>query len=66
MTIPQAILIAAGIIGASIIVARIVAPYTLSSGTAVVWRINTVTGSVELCNYSVDVSNPIVANPRCR
>jgi hypothetical protein len=66
MTVPQAIIIAALIIAASIVGARIVAPYALSSGTAVVWRINTMTGAVELCNFQIEVSNPVVVNPRCR
>jgi hypothetical protein len=66
MTIPQAIIIGSLVIAASIIGARVIAPYALSSGTAVVWRINTITGTVELCNYQTDISNPVVGNLRCR
>ncbi len=66
MTIPQAIVVGSFIVAVSIIVARIIAPYELSSGTAVVWRINTITGAVELCNYQTDVSTPVTGNPRCR
>jgi hypothetical protein len=66
MTIPHAIVIGALIIAASIIVTRIIAPYQIASGTAIVWRVNTITGSVELCNIQTEVGNPITGNPRCR
>lgn len=66
MTIPQAIIIGTLIVGASLIGARLIAPYEITSGTAMVWRINTITGAVELCNFQTDVSNPVVGNPHCR
>jgi hypothetical protein len=66
MTIPQAIIIGAFIVAASVVGSRLVAPYEITSGTAIAWRINTITGAVELCNASIDVSNPTTANPRCR
>jgi hypothetical protein len=66
MTVTQAIIIGSVIIAISIVAARFLAPYQLSSGTAVVWRINTITGSVELCNFETEVSHPVTGNPRCR
>jgi hypothetical protein len=66
MTAAQAIVVGAIIIGASIMGARLVAPYQVASGTAVAWRINTITGAVELCNSSIEVGNSVTANPRCR
>lgn len=52
MTTDRAILIGAAIIGGSIVLSRVVAPYEVSSapgGTPVIWRANTVTGDVTLC-----------------
>lgn len=66
MTAAQAIVIGAIIVGASIIGARLIAPYQVASGTAVAWRINTITGAVELCNSSIEIGNPVTGNPRCR
>lgn len=66
MSIPNAIIVGSLAIAASIIGARFIAPYQLASGTAVVWRVNAITGAVELCNFQVNVDNPAVANPRCR
>jgi hypothetical protein len=65
MTIQQAILIGAVIVGGSIIAARVIAPYEIASGTAVLWRVNTITGTVQLCNFTLDVGNVDAAN-RCR
>jgi hypothetical protein len=66
ITAPQAIILGSIIIAASIIGARVIAPYELASGTAIAWRINVVTGAVELCNFRTEVSDPTVSNPRCR
>lgn len=50
MTIQQAILASAVIVSAAIIGARFVAPYEMTtSGQVTVWRLNTVTGAVDLC-----------------
>jgi hypothetical protein len=50
----QAIVAAALIIGASVIVSRVVAPFDFAvgmndSGDAVLWRVNTITGDTEVC-----------------
>jgi hypothetical protein len=66
MTIQQAIILGAVIIAVSIIGARVMAPYKMAGDTSIVWRINTVTGTVEPCNYSIDVSKAVAGNPRCR
>jgi hypothetical protein len=65
MTIQQAILIGAIIVGGSIIAARVIAPYEIASGTAVLWRVNTLTGAVQLCNFTIEVGN-VDASNRCR
>ena len=49
MTTPVAIIVGAIIIGAAQIAAQFVAPYQISSGPAVAWKINKVTGAVQLC-----------------
>jgi hypothetical protein len=54
MTPAQAILIAAVLIGASIIVARAIAPYEIApgvdgQGNPLLWRANAITGDVQLC-----------------
>lgn len=66
MTIPQAIIIASVIVGASIVAAKVIAPYEIASGTAVVWRVNSITGVVELCNVTIEAGNPQVGSPKCR
>jgi hypothetical protein len=66
MTIPQAIIVGAVIIGASIIAAKVIAPYEIASGTGIAWRINSITGSVELCNATIELGKPESGNPRCR
>jgi hypothetical protein len=66
MTTPQAIIVGAIILGASIIATRVIAPYEVASGTAIAWRINTITGAVELCNAALEVGNAVAGNPRCR
>lgn len=58
MTVPQAILAGAGIIGIAIIGSQLIAPYRIVSGPALVWRINTVTGEVSGCDYSIIGSPP--------
>ncbi|MGH7118770.1 MAG: hypothetical protein ACREFP_07245 [Acetobacteraceae bacterium] len=65
MTIQRAILIGAAIVGAAIICGRVVAPYQIASGTAVVWRINTLTGTVRLCN-DIIYAGKGDGLPRCR
>jgi hypothetical protein len=49
MTVQRAILIGSIIIGMSIVGARVIAPYEFTSGTALVWRLNTITGVVVPC-----------------
>jgi hypothetical protein len=66
MNAAQAILVGSVIVGLSIIGARVIAPYEVASGTAIAWRINTITGAVELCNMSIEVGNPVTGNPKCR
>jgi hypothetical protein len=62
MTTPQAALISSLIIGASIIGAKLIAPYQLASGNVAMWRLNTVTGSVTLCNPGVISGAPLNAS----
>jgi hypothetical protein len=45
--VPAAIMLGAVLIGASIIVSRLIAPYEIASGGNTVWRLNSVTG--DLC-----------------
>ena len=54
MTTPYAIIIGAFIIGASLIGARFmnhyeIAPGSDAAGTAMLWRLNTITGEVQIC-----------------
>lgn len=49
MTTPWAILAGACVIGASIVIARLIAPYQLAAGAVSAWRVNIVTGSVTPC-----------------
>jgi hypothetical protein len=65
VTISQAILAGSVIIALGIVGSQFVVPYRLASGTAVVWRLNAITGEMRLCNYEIDVRNPPSANA-CR
>ena len=54
LTPVQSIVAAALIIGVSVVVSRVVAPYDFAvgvneSGEAVLWRVNTMTGDTEVC-----------------
>jgi len=54
LSVTQAIVAAALVIGASVIASRVVAPYDFAvgmsdSGEAVLWRVNTITGDTEVC-----------------
>jgi hypothetical protein len=62
MTVQQSILFGAVIIGASIIASRVVAPYQMASGPALLWRINTITGEVRECLRELDVRAPHVVS----
>jgi hypothetical protein len=67
MTVQQAILIGAAIIGVSIIASRVIAPYQFSSamgadGTLLVMRYNTITGDAQIC---VPVAVKGQAVPQC-
>jgi hypothetical protein len=53
MTIPQAILAGAAIIASAIFGSQLLMPYRLASGPALVWRINSITGEISGCNYSM-------------
>ena len=50
---PFAIVIGAVIIGLAILGSTLLAPYRLAASAEVAWRINTVTGDVQMCNYGV-------------
>lgn len=50
MTTPHAIIVGASIIGATVFAARLVAPYELTSGPTTIWRLNTITGDIRLCD----------------
>ena len=64
MTVPQAIVIGAAIIAGAIIGAQIITPYRLASGTAIVWRLNAITGETVLCNFEINVRAADAGN-RC-
>jgi hypothetical protein len=66
MTIPQSILIGSVIIGGCIVGTQFAAPYRLASGTAVVWRLNAVTGEIKLCNSDIEYGKEIEAGKDCR
>jgi SLT domain-containing protein len=66
MSIQHAIIVGSLLIAAAIVGSRLMAPYQVASGTAIAWRINAITGAVELCNFEIDVRNPAATNPRCR
>jgi hypothetical protein len=65
VTVPQAILIGSAIIALAIVGSQFVAPYRLASGTAMVWRLNAVTGEMRLCNSEINVREPLPADA-CR
>lgn len=65
LTLPQSVVIGAALIAASIIGTTLVAPYRIASGTGIVWRVNSFTGKVQLCNFEIDVRNPEMENA-CR
>jgi hypothetical protein len=65
MSVQTSIVIGAIIIGSAIVAARIIAPYQVTSGTAIAWRLNTVTGEVKLCNVEIVVGNEEGEN-RCK
>lgn len=58
MTVQQSILAAGVIIGISIVVSQLVAPYQMASGPALVWRVNRITGEVRECVRGVDAREP--------
>jgi hypothetical protein len=58
LTVPQAIMVGSTIIAAAIIGSQFVAPFRLASGTAVVWRLNAVTGDMRLCNHEIYARAP--------
>jgi hypothetical protein len=62
MTVPQSIFIGAALIGASIVASRLLAPYQLVSGPALLWRINTLTGEVRECLRELDARQPHVVS----
>ena len=62
MTVQQSIVLAALILGASVIGSRLVAPYQLTSGPALLWRVNTITGEVRECLRELDVRGPHVVS----
>jgi hypothetical protein len=54
MTVPNAVVVGAAIVGVAILTTRMIAPYQISSaGTSesgpFVWRLNTLTGAVTIC-----------------
>jgi|GEM_PF-5032838 len=64
MTVQQAILIGAGIIAASIVVTRAMAPYEFSAGMGAdgnpfVWRSNAITGDIQSCRLVLEGGRPI-------
>lgn len=65
MTLPQSILTGAMVIGAAIVAAQLVAPYQMATGTAMVWRVNRITGEVRECVRELDPREPKVASD-CR
>jgi hypothetical protein len=58
VTVQQSIIIGAPIVGASIIGSRLVAPYQMASGPALIWRLNTITGEVRECLRELDERSP--------
>lgn len=48
-SVPLAIVIAGGLIGAAIIAVRVVAPYQITGNSEGAWRINTITGQTDIC-----------------
>jgi hypothetical protein len=58
MTVQQSIIVGALIVGASIIGSRLVAPYQMASGPALIWRLNTITGEVRECVRELDARGP--------
>lgn len=65
MIVPQAVLVGSLIIAGSIIGTKLMAPYQLSSGPAIVWRLNTVTGEFQVCDSSLTLMDRSV-QPICR
>ena len=53
MTVPQAIIAAAFLVALSVLGSALLTPYRVSSSTAGVWRINTITGGMELCSIGL-------------
>jgi hypothetical protein len=51
MTIPQAIVASALIVGAAILGSKVIAPYQIVNSRALLlWRLNTITGDVRVCD----------------
>lgn len=50
---PLAIVAGAAIIALSIVGSSLLTPYQVSSSPAGVWRINTITGDMQLCNIGL-------------
>ena len=58
MTVQQAIMFGALVVGASIFGSRLVTPYQMATGPAFVWRMNTITGEMRECLGGLDQSDP--------
>ncbi len=65
MSTPAAVLAGSIIIGLAITGTRLIAPYQIASGTAVVWRVNTVTGDTVLCNSVIIVGDEAAKTNCC-
>lgn len=66
MELPRAVLIAAAMIAGAILGAPLIAPYRMSAAPGPpVWRLNTVTGTIDLCRVAVASQTPPAAIVRC-
>ncbi len=55
LTVPRALIIGAVIVGAAVFGSKLVAPYQMSNVeaadyTRIIWRLNTITGNIQMCH----------------
>lgn len=52
LSIPWAIVAAGGILGGAIIMASVIAPYRIAGSATGAWRVNAITGEVQICELA--------------
>jgi hypothetical protein len=62
MTVQQAIMFGALVVGASIFGSRLVTPSQMAIGPAFIWRINTIKGEMRECLGGLDQSDPRIVS----